>query len=290
MELTPEQFARARDYLMRCGRPLEQALFRRFFEAGATDDVLSALEGHQTDCGGFLDMGEGGPDGPSPIGSTVAFQHLVDIGAAADCSMVQRGIDYFLSTYDHEHNVWPQAEETPEYFERALPRHWGNPSAEIVGYLWRYRVLAPEDFLVHVTDVAMGNLRALALPVPGFSDLCFLRAAKFMLPRHGEEIIEKIAAGVHSNLQLDHRKWDTSYFIKPYWYAMTPEQPLYGPLKDEVEACLDFEIASQEPAGSFRLTFTLTDQGERTWRSIWTLEALRALKAHGRIEGVDPTW
>jgi len=135
----------------------------------------------------------------------------------------------------------------------------------------------------------MGNLRALALPVPGFSDLCFLRAAKFVPPRHGDEIIGKIAAGVRSNLVLDHEKWATSYFIKPYWYAMTPEQPLYGPLKDEVEACLDFEIASQETEGSFRLTLTVADQGERTWKSIWTLEALRALKAHSRIERVDPT-
>ena len=273
---------------MRSGRPLEQALFRHFFEDGSTDDVLCALEEHQTDNGGFQDMGEGGPDRPSPIGSTVAFQHLVDIGATADCSLMQRGIDYFLSTYDHEHDVWPEAEATPDYFERALPRHWGNPSAEIVGYLWRYRVLVPEEFLENVTDVTMGNLRALVLPVPGFSDLCFLRAAKFMLPRHGDEIIGKIVAGVRSNLELDHGKWATSYFIKPYWYAMTPQEPLYEPLKDEVEACLDFEVASQEPEGSFRLTFTVADQGERTWKSIWTLEALRALKAHSRIEGVDP--
>ena len=288
MKLTHEQFIKAKNYLLGSGRPLEQALFRHHLEDGPADEVLSALEKHQTDSGGFLDTGEGGPDHPSPIGSTIAFQHLVDIGAGADCALVEAGIGYFLATYDREHEAWPQTVEQPEFLERDLPEHWGNPSAEIVGYLWRYRELVPDDFLTQVTRVAMRNFRGLAVPVPGFADLCFVRCARFVPPQYRDEIIQKVRAGVRANLLLDHKKWATSYFIKPYWYAMTPQESLYALLRDEIESCLDVDVATQEPEGNFRLTFSVTGRAEHTWKSIWTLEVLRVLKAYGRIEGVNP--
>ena len=82
-------------------------------------------------------MGEGGVDGPTPIGSTIAFQHLMELGIGADSTIVQRGIRYFLTTFDEEHQVWPPRERvdmTVPITDR-LPRQWANPSAEIVAYL-----------------------------------------------------------------------------------------------------------------------------------------------------------
>ena len=67
MKLTQATFERARQFLMTKGRPLEQTLFRHFFESGSVEDVLDALAQHQTDNGDFIEMGEGGIDGPTPL-------------------------------------------------------------------------------------------------------------------------------------------------------------------------------------------------------------------------------
>ena len=287
MELNQVKYASAREYLRCSGRPLEQALFRHFFDGTSVDEALHALEMHQTDDGGFRDMGEGDSDTSSPIDSTIAFQHLVDLGISADNAIVKRGIQYFLSTYDSTHQAWVQKTTDPEYLVRDLPEHWGNPSAEIVGYLWRYRELVPPGFLGEVTQVAMERIRKQSLPIPGFSDLCYLRCAKFIPSKEGSEIRQRIRSGFRKNLSLDHDKWNTSYFIKPYWYAMSPEEPLCSDIADEIVACLDFDIHKQEDDGSFFLTFSVRGEARKTWKSIWTLEILRVLRAYSRIEGVS---
>ena len=286
MKLSQQAFESAREYLISDGRPLEQALFLHLFERGSLDEALHALEMHQTDDGAFRDMGEGDSGTSSPIDSTIAFQHLVDLGISADNAIVKRGIQYFLSTYDSTHQAWPQKTTDPEYLVRDLPEHWGNPSAEIVGYLWHCRELVPSRFLGEVTQVAMERMRKQSLPIPGFSDLCYLRCAKFIQQQQGAEIRQKIRSGFKKNLVLDHDEWNTSYFIKPYWYAMSPEEPLYPDIAGEIEACLDFDIRKQEADGSFFLTFSVREEARKTWKSIWTLEILRVLKTYGRIEGV----
>jgi hypothetical protein len=272
MRLSVGSFERARDYLMRRGRPLEQALFRFFFEHTPRENALQALAAHQAADGGFFAMGEGSLTEPSPIGTTLAFQHLVDMGVEADSPLVERGIAYFIAIFD------PNIDG----------RDWALPGAEVVGYLWKYRRLVREEFLHRATGLAMEHLRLCPVPIPAFSALCFLRLARFVGAPHDASILEKVAQGVRLNLELDHAKWETNYFVKPYWYALSPTAPLFAQLKDEVNACLDYDIRTQEADGSFHLTFRVTGVVETIWKSIWTLECLRVLRAYDRIEGMAP--
>jgi hypothetical protein len=89
-----------------------------------------------------------------------------------------------------------------------------------------HSALVSDDFLEEVTDLAIRNFRQSSLPVHEFADLCFLRMADHVDPIYREEIIKKIGEGVFENLQLDHDKWMTRYFMKPYWFAMSPDKPL----------------------------------------------------------------
>ncbi len=286
--LTQERFHYAGAYLFRSGRPLEQQLFRYHFENGDAEAVLSQLCSYQMPDGGFRDMGEGNDDMSSAIGTACAFQRLVELHVGADRPIVQRGIDYFMSVHDADYDAWPQKADDPHYLEAELDLHWGNPSAEIVGYLWKYKELVPHDFLEHVTAVAVKRFHELPLPVPGFSDLCYLRLAQCIPVRSVREAIYgKVSEGVRENLELDHARWHTGYFIKPYWYAMTPDSPLHATLRDEISACLDFDIETQEQDGSAHLTFNVSGNASRTWKSIWTLESLKVLRNYGRLEAME---
>ena len=108
--------------------------------------------------------------------------------------------------------------------------------------------------------------------------------------RLSDEIIQVIAGGIaQQHLERNYAKWHHGYFVKPYWYARTPGSPLYPMLKDDIERSLDFDIATQEADGSAHLTFRVEGEARDIWRSVWTLESLRILKAYGRIEG-EPAW
>ncbi|MBL4575083.1 MAG: hypothetical protein JKY51_03160 [Opitutaceae bacterium] len=283
--LTQNQFSKARDFLLREGRPLEQQLFRHYFEQSDVEGILRELNAYQMPDGGFRRMGEGNRNASSPIGSTVAFQHLVELDVGSDHPIVQKGVDYFLSAYDQDYAAWPQNADDRRYLEDNLYQHWGNPSAEIVGYLWKYRESVPPEFLEHVTAIAIDHFHNLSVPVPGFSDLCYLRLARWILTDSiREDIYRKVSEGVCQNLQLDHTRWHTQYFIKPYWYATHPTCVFHGLLRDEINACLDFDIETQEDDGSAYLTFKVDGEAKRIWKSIWTLEGLKILKNYGRIE------
>ena len=285
--LSRERFLAAKDYLFQKGRPLEQLLFRWEFEEAPACNVLEELAKHQYPNGGFFGMGEGPNEQSSPIGSSVAFQHLAAVGARPETGIVQRGIQYFTDTYDHEHEGWPQKVPDDGYLEKELPLYWGNPGGEIVGYLWRYKELVPSDFLEHVTRVAMDYFRGIKGPVPGFCDLCFLQCARFIDSKYACEIIPKLIETVrHHSLEWDHSKWDSQYFMKPYWYAMSPAAPLCSVLKREIEYCLDFDIRTQEEDGSAYLTFSTEGTDRMIWKSVWTLESLRVFRNYGRIEGI----
>lgn len=286
--LSQERFLAAKDYLFHKGRSLEQCLFSWGFESAPVSDVLEELAKHQDANGGFFGMGEGPNEHPSPIGSSVAFQHLTNIDALPTTDIVKRGIQYFVDSYDREYDGWPQSVPDDGYLEKELPLYWGNPGGEIVGYLWRYNKLVPFDFLAQVTSVAMDYFRGLEGSVPRFCDLCFLRCARFIDSKYADEIIPKLIETVrHHNLERDHRKWDSHYFIKPYWYAMTQDSPLYSVLEEEIEYSLDFDIRTQEQDGSAYLTFNVEGIDRMIWKSVWTLESLNVLRNYGRIEGFE---
>lgn len=168
MNLTQDNFARARAYIQQQGRPLEQSLFRLFFESAPSSHVYDALAKHQSCNGGFFGMGEGPNEEPSPMGSTVAFQYLTDIDAPPSNAIVQRGIQYFVDSYDRDFEAWSQHIPDDGQLKNDLPWGWGNPSAEIVGYLWRYEELVHPEFLDHVTRVALANIRGLTSHVSTF--------------------------------------------------------------------------------------------------------------------------
>lgn len=285
MQLSQDAFQRAREFLMTKGRPLEQTMFRHFFESASVDDILDILAKHQDENGGFFEMGEGGLEGTTPIGSTIAFQYLREFGVTSESLIVKRGVRYFLETYDQELGMWPPRPGLSEdEIKNRIPQQWGNPSAEIIAYLWLYQDLVPRDFLEDVTKRAMANLRATTVPIFAFADMCFLKLADFLEPAFQEEICKKVTAGVWENLQLDHKQWKTRYFVKPYWYARTPRAPLYEILAEEINACLDFEIETQELEGCFKLTWEVTGRERNIWKSIWTMEILRVLDAFDRLE------
>lgn len=283
--MSRSNFLRARAYLFDYGRPLEQELFRYHFEGGSPQAVLAILQQHQSEDGGFAAMGEGDANCSSPIGTCVAFQILSDLHVPVENELVQKGIPYFLRSFDDNRKYWFPDLSRKDPSDHEFDYLWGNPSAEIIGYLHEYKELVPVHFLEELTDIAVNNLRCSPRPLEMFATLCFLRMAQRVPRRISLEILNDLRREIRTVVNLDPSTW-TGYFAKPVWYAPLPLSPLYNDLEHETELNLDDEISRQSPEGFFPLNWDADTDEVGTWRSILTLETLVILRNHGRIEGV----
>jgi len=277
-------FKAGREFVRREGRLVERRLFATLFEGADPAGVVDTLRGYQNPDGGFghaLEPDKRCPDS-IPLDVETAFDVLLAAGARDD-EMVRRACDWLQSIATPEGAVslgLPVVEQYPR------AEHWGewtyqpglNPTAGLVGRLielgidhpWRDQAAAwcagelekgfPEDahamhesmiFLEHQPDVELGKVKEW-LP-----KLSYYRAAAD----------------------------DPSYGVTPLHLAPTPDS-VWRPLFDDkqLEAHLDRLIADQQEDGGWAITWEPPGAAATIeYRGIVTVQALRTLKAYGRL-------
>jgi len=285
-KLSMEQFQRARNYLMNYGRDLEQVLFQFYFENGCSDNVKKVLQNYQGEDGGFRNLGEGHSVITNEMDTSMAFQYLSEVGATINDEIVQNGVKYLINSYDYEKDCW-----------HARPPHknngWlDNPCAELVGYLYEYRELVPDDFLTHVTENAMRNMVAFKDSDDEFyflDALCLLRLAVRIDEPYRTKILKQLSNDLLQIIETNPEKWATTYCAKPFFFAHSPHSPLYLPIEKHVIISLENEINTQAEDGHFVLNWNASEESAEVWKSIWTLDALKALHHHRLIDTSETT-
>ena len=190
-QLTQAAFQRAKNFIMDHGRAVDQRRFEFHFENGSADAVLAALSPYQNEDGGFGHSLE--PDirtsASSAIVSTIGFQILREIQAPASHIRVQKGIQYFIDTYDESQRVWhivpPEVEEAPhapwwtyESTTESFGRFLVNPRAEIVGYLHEFSDGVPTKLLTTLIAAVLEHLESLPDEMEMHDVLCCVRLAE----------------------------------------------------------------------------------------------------------------
>ena len=267
--------------------------------------MLRELSEYQNADGGFghgLEPDFALPDS-SAMATSVAFQILCEVDAGPGEELVRRGIEYLLSTYDPRIGGWEAVPPEVDGYPRAPwwdyrpadpplpPSIWGNPGAEIVGYLHRYSSLVPDDVLARTTERALAGLAAFPDDVEGHTVLCYAGMGEAVSDPAGQEVRRALRSGIHSIVSSDPSAW-SSYGVRPLWFAPIPDSFLAEELHEGVQRQLDFEIDRQSPEGCWD-PFWQWGRYEDAWRAArthWqgslTLQDLLALKAWGRIEGL----
>jgi len=301
--LSAENFTRARHFVKAKARPVDQALFAYTFERGNPESVWEALSEFANEDGGF---GHGiEPDcrlpASSMLGTITAFPYLLQTNAPADHPLVENGIRYLITTYDHNLQGWrmlpPEANDhpramwwgyDPEKANEDVIDNWGNPSACAVATLQRYSSLVPDGLLREVTDKAMAELEAKSDTLEGHVFLPFVELAEALPPDLSAPVWSTLNGIAPKAVVIDPAQW-TGYGVRPLWAVTGPESPLMESLSEAVNAQLDFEIGQQSADGSWH-PFWNWGQYEKEWESaklewqgLLTVRLLRSFKAFGRI-------
>lgn len=303
-QLTAEQFAAARDYLLRAARPLEAARYRYHFGGGDAGDVMAALAPFRADGGGYGRALE--PDLRTPAASalatSVALQVAEEAGAPASHPVVSDAIDYLLATYDPATARWriipPAAEGAPRAFwwaadglDDRFGHFWMNPRAELLGYLWRYAGPERVPWLRATSEALLAKLAEVREPLAGNDLLCAMRLAT--TPQAPAALRDPLLARVRADMvrvvETDSSRWG-EYVLRPLEVAPTPDSPFAELFPDAIQANLDYLVETQGNDGAWAPVWSWAPldaaawaQAEREWKGVLTLAALRELSAWGRI-------
>jgi hypothetical protein len=291
--LAEQQVQAAMEFLKTAARPLDRALFAYEFEAGSAEAVIEELRTFQNPDGGFGNGLE--PDfrcvASSALATTVGLQVLTRVQAGAEHEVVQRAIQYLLDTYDADRRSWvivPREVETapraPWWTYNEARTDWGNPSAEILGYLLQYRSLVPAAMLDQLLNQATAYLNGLA-DYEFHELLCFLRLEKRLSESELAPMADKLDEIVQACVTVEAKKWG-GYCLQPIQVASSPDSRYYARFAEVIPANLEFLAQQQRPDGSWEPAWSwgqfedTWELAKQDWKGSLTLDNLRILKAY----------
>lgn len=303
--LSAAALRKAEEFVGTHARPLEQALFATFVYNASTAWALEELAAFQNSDGGF---GHGlEPDlqfpGSSVLATTVALQHLRELGADKDHPLVLGAMRYLMDTYDHDAQAWPfvppaivDAPRAPWWqHESDLTKYLVNPRVEVVGYLFDYPALVPEQMRESLLVAVMAHLENQPRRTEMHELLCYRRLVETTnLPEEAREtLLKRLRPVIADAVETDPDEW-RGYVLKPLQMAPTPTSPFAGQFQESIDLNLDFEISQQQDDGSWAPAWSWGDaypdawpHAKRAWQGVLTVGSVKSLVAFDRVEPHD---
>lgn len=301
--LEMEAFRRAQYTILENGRELEKRLFAYYFMDGPANNVVEEIAGYQNVDGGFGNAIE--PDfrlpASSPMATSVAFQHLIhfdDLPLAK--GVISKAIAYLDNTYISEREGWFAVPKTVNDYPHApwwefdeekgmcaIDANWGNPTAEIIGYLQRYSEFTSLD-----VDRLIGKAIEYLESKSEFSSFheifCFMRLYNLLDKKMATRLRPKLSEAVCSLISKDQEEWRTEYVARPLDFVSSPDE-FYCIDRELIEDNIEYYIKELQTYGKIKPTWSKSFyDGEMStawdeWVAIITLRVLLILKSFGRI-------
>lgn len=303
--LSESGFESASDFLLHSARALERKIYESRFQDSSSDRVVTELKHYQNPDGGF---GHGlSPDLRSPVSSPVvttkAFQTLNQTEKErVPGELVKKAISYFEKTFDEESGRWFTVPREINNYPHApwwhydgesggtvLDESWGNPTAEITGYLLEYEGLVDG---LNPTDLLADAVERLNSQEDFHSEheiYCYVRLFRSAPENWSARIQPKLEEAVQELIQANLEEWG-NYVPKPLDFVRKPNHERFGIDRDLLEKNLNFLVENLEENGVIEPTWEWGqyeeewDRAKQEWTGILTLEGLITLNQFDRID------
>jgi len=305
-KLSVSSFNRSVETILQLGSDLEKALIHLTFFDGLISDVIEALKAYQNPDGGF---GKGiEPDFTLPHSSAMATS--VGLSTISNyCKddlpfhMIEGAVRYLKKTFNTQQQRWfavpAEVNDYPHapwwHFNEdsrmtVIDYSWGNPTAEIIGYLL--------DFQDYVSDWDIESLNRLAVETIERTDkfqseheiFCYIR----LFERQRDDglkarLEKKITQAVGQLLCRDPSKWYTEYLPKPLDFVQGQDANRFGIDDSLVEQNLQMLITVLDEKECIHPTWQWGQypqnwqEAKQKWTAILTAKALLQLRAFNQI-------
>ncbi len=292
------------EFLIDKGRLIDNKLFSNHFKNGDPVDVIKALKVYQNKDGGFgqgLEPDFRMPDS-SPVDTSIGLRILKEFDDHKTAKpMISSAVKYLESTFDKNRNGWfavpKEVNDYPHtpwwHYDKekemtVIDKNWGNPSAELIGYLYKYRKFVDKldvDKLVETAVEYINNKEEFNSENELF---CYVELYKLLPEKYKEQIKDSISRGISQVIEYDSSKW-TEYVPLPLDFISKPDDYWFGIKIEKVEENLDFYVDLIEentvvdpPWGKDYYKDGL-ERSYNNWKSILTLDILEKLDNFDRI-------
>ncbi|WP_163527538.1 hypothetical protein [Halobacillus ihumii] len=296
-KLSEHGYKRAANWIMKHGRELEKARMKQLMKGGHAQDIVTALTAFQNEDGGFGNGLEADIRLPhsSPIATSVAMQLLVQLDDNPQANqMIQSALGYLENQFDTKRQGWyavpPEVNQYPHAFWWTvhedgmswIDHHWGNPSAEIIGYLLRYRNTVTGLDVDQLVKQCMDYFMKLTVFESEHEIYCYQRLFQLHPDLLTPEASDQLHKAVQSLVVLGQEKWQ-DYVPSPLKFVPGPNHSRLGIPTIEITKNLQFVMEQLEnhpfiePPWEWNDYMDSWEQAKQDWRGVLTYEALQWL-------------
>lgn len=305
-KLSKNSFEKASQIIKESARPLEKLIYQDYFHQPCQEEIVSELKKYQNNDGGF---GHGiEPDFrlplSSPMASSVAFHHLMKYDLNDESiGVIKSGIKYFENAFIPECNGWFVLSKEVNDYPHApwwhfnekegmtvIDKNWGNPSAEIIGYLYKYRDFVSNLNIEELLNFALDYWNNKSKFASENEIYCYISLYNIIPDQYSKMLESKISEGIQQHICKEVADWKDKYVPKPLDFVTDPESNRFGISDELIEKNLDLWVDILTENKKLEPTWAWNDykdewkKARNEWTGLLTLNALICLNKFGRIE------
>lgn len=291
-------------YINAEARPLERSIFNYYFNDSSAEDILDSLEAFQNSDGGF---GKGlEPDfklmQSSPMATSIGLRHLSKLDNSHRAqNMIAKAIGYLETTFDSDRNGWYSVPSTVNDYPHApwwefrndinmtvIDYSFGNPTAELIGYLYKYKKYLNKLNVYPLINYAITNLNNRVQFSSEHEIFCYIRMYNTLDEEFSKQITDTLKLAVSQLVNINQSEW-INYVPTPLKFINSDSKDFFGIEDKFINQNLDYLIDRLEEEGKILPTWKWDKYLEEwevansEWIGILTLEALLSLLKFNRI-------
>ena len=292
-------------YMNKKARPLERAIFNNYFNDSSTDAILDSLEAFQNSDGGF---GQGlEPDfkllHSSPIATSIGLRHLSKIENSDRArNMIEKAVEYLEKSFDVDRNGWYSVPSIVNKYPHApwwdfiedinmtvIDYSWGNPTAELIGYLYKYKKYLKKIDIYSLINYAITNLNKRTEFSSEHEIFCYIHMYNTLDLKFSNQIKDTLKLAVSQLVNINPADW-INYVPTPLKFIEIESKNFFGIDHKLIDQNLDYLVNRLEdegkivPSWKWDKYFDEWEIAKDEWMGILTLEVLLSLFKFERID------
>lgn len=303
-KLSKTLFNQLNSYMGTEARPLERSIFNYYFNGSIGDDILDSLEEFQNSDGGF---GQGiEPDfklmQSSPMATSIGLRYLSKLDNSDRAqNMIDKAVKYLETTFDENRNGWYSVSSNVNNYPHApwwefrddinmtvIDYSWGNPTVELIGYLYKYKAYLNNLDIDSLINYAITNLNERTEFNSEHEIFCYIRMYNTLNEKFSSQIADTLKLAVSQLVNINQSEW-INYVPTPLRFIEVDSKNSFGIKRKFIDQNLDYLIDRLEEDGRILPTWQWDKYLEEweiakiEWMGILTLESLLSLLKFNRI-------
>jgi len=290
---------------MKYGRPLEKSILEICFNEGSEQDVLNELKKFQNKDGGFGNGLESDFRVPysSPMATSIGIRHLSKIDKQEEAQeIIKKAVRYFESCFDKKRNGWFALSKEVNDFPHAfwwhyneedgmtiIDKNWGNPSAEILAYLYKYKEYVSKLDVDSLVEFAIDYIQNKEEFNSENEIFCYIKLYEVLPNKLQKRLENKMQIAINQVIEYNEEKW-VEYVPTPLNFISEPNMYRFGIKESKIKDNLDFIIKQLECNGKINPPWGESyysgdlKLAYNEWIGVLTLNSLIILDKYDRVE------